>query len=150
VLRAGSIGPETSGSGSAAGEPETNAAGRRSAIGTFGYMAPEQAIDPERIDFRADIYALGATLYEAAVGSPPFPLGNAARCLEMHAREPPPPPESRRPGLPAEFSALLLRMLAKKPDDRFPSYDALLAALKQLSVLGAQSPTAPETETGTD
>jgi len=134
VLRAGTMGQEP---GSSESDPSTT--GRRAAIGTFGYMAPEQAIDPERIDFRADIYALGATLYEAAVGAPPFPLGNAARCLEMHARELPPPPESRRPGLPPELSALLLRMLAKKPDERFASYDALIAALKHLAALGAST-----------
>jgi len=132
VLRAGTMGHEASSS-----ESDASTTGRRAAIGTFGYMAPEQAIDPERIDFRADIYALGATLYEAAVGAPPFPLGNAARCIEMHARELPPAPESRRPGLPPELSALLLRMLAKKPDDRFVSYDALLSALKSLAALAA-------------
>jgi serine/threonine-protein kinase len=59
----------------------------------------------------------------------------------MHARELPPAPESRRPGLPPELSALLLRMLAKKPDDRFASYDALIAALKHLATLGASVPT---------
>jgi len=136
VLRAGTLAHEP---GSSEADPSTTS--RRAAIGTFGYMAPEQAIDPERIDFRADIYALGATLYEAAVGAPPFPLGNAARCLEMHARELPPAPESRRPGLPPELSALLLRMLAKKPDDRFASYDGLIAALKHLATLGASVPT---------
>ena len=138
VLRAGTMGHEAGSSDS-----DASTTGRRAAIGTFGYMAPEQAIDPERIDFRADIYALGATLYEAAVGAPPFPLGNAARCLEMHAHELPPAPESRRPGLPPELSALLLRMLAKKPDDRFVSYDALISALKSLAALAAASgPTA--------
>jgi serine/threonine protein kinase len=131
VLRAGTVAPEQ-----AEQEPAT---GRRSAIGTFGYMAPEQAVDPERVDFRADIYALGATLYEAAVGAPPFPLGDPARSLEMHAHEPPPPPETRRPGLPPELSALLLRMLAKKPDDRFDSYDALIAALKHLGDLSKKA-----------
>jgi serine/threonine protein kinase len=100
-------------------------------------MAPEQAIDPERVDFRADIYALGATLYEAAVGAPPFPLADPACCLQMHAHEPPPPPELRRPGLPPELSALVLRMLAKKPDDRFASYDALIDALARVAALGA-------------
>jgi serine/threonine-protein kinase len=113
-------------------------------------MAPEQAIDPERIDFRADIYALGATLYEAAVGAPVFPLGSVARCLEMHAHEPPPPPETRRPGLPPAFSALLLRMLAKKPDDRFASYDALIDTLEHLAALGAEAGEVPHTPTTRD
>jgi serine/threonine protein kinase len=125
VLRAGALAPEP-------GE-RVPAAGRRAAIGTYGYMAPEQAVDPERIDFRADIYALGATLYEAAVGAPPFPLGDPARCLDLHAREAPPPPDARNPSLPPALSALLLRMLAKLPDDRFPSYDALAEALARIA-----------------
>ena len=106
---------------------------RRAAIGTYGYMSPEQAVDPERVDFRADIYSLGATLYEAVVGAPPFPLRDPARCLEMHAHEPPPAPEARAPGVPAALSALLLRMLAKKPDDRFSSYDALARAFDEVA-----------------
>ena len=51
----------------------------------------------------------------------------------MHAHEPPPAPEARRPGLPAALSALLLRMLAKKPDDRFASYDALARAFDEVA-----------------
>jgi serine/threonine protein kinase len=109
-------------------EPEQPTA-RRATIGTYGYMAPEQAVDPERIDFRADIYSLGATLYEAAVGAPPFPLGDPATCLEQHASHPVPPPEHRLPGFPPPLSLLLLRMLAKTPDDRFPSYADLRQAL---------------------
>lgn len=107
---------------------DADAAGGRkpSTIGTYGYMAPEQAVDPDAVDFRADIYSLGVTLYEALVGAPPFPLGDAARCLEMHARAPVPPPEERVPGISRAVSALVLRMLAKNPDDRFASYDALL------------------------
>src|SRR5205085_2325336 len=106
--------------------------GKRSTIGTYGYMAPEQADDPERIDFRADIYSLGVTLYEAAVGAPPFPLGDPAACQEMHASHPVPPPHERAPGIPAALSTLLLRMLAKLPDDRFASYDAVAEALDQV------------------
>jgi serine/threonine protein kinase len=103
--------------------------GRRATIGTYGYMAPEQAADPERIDFRADVYSLGVSLYEAAVGAPPFPLGDPATCLEMHASHAVPPPHERSPGIPPALSALLLRMLAKRPDDRVSSYDALAEAL---------------------
>jgi serine/threonine protein kinase len=106
--------------------------GRRATIGTYGYMAPEQAVDPERIDFRADIYSLGVTLYEAAVGAPPFPLGDPSACVEMHASHPVPPPHERAPGIPAGLSALLLRMMAKLPDDRFSSYDALAEALARV------------------
>jgi serine/threonine-protein kinase len=113
-------------------QPEAPAADdRRATIGTYGYMAPEQAADPERIDFRADIYSLGVTLYEAAVGAPPFPLGDPVTCQEMHASHPVPPPHERSPGIPVAVSELLLRMMAKHPDGRFPSYDALTRAIEQ-------------------
>jgi serine/threonine-protein kinase len=115
------------------GEAEASSAGRRaSTIGTYGYMAPEQAVDPDGVDFRADIYSLGVTLYQAVVGEPPFPLADAPRCLELHARAPVPPPEERRPEVPRALSALLLRMLAKNPDDRFASYDALAEAFARV------------------
>ena len=106
---------------------------RASTIGTYGYMAPEQAVDPDRVDFRADIYSLGVTLYEATVGEPPFPLADPPRCLELHARAPVPAPDERSPGVPRALSALLLRMLAKNPDDRFASYDALSEAFARLA-----------------
>jgi serine/threonine protein kinase len=115
------------------GDEPAQPSGRRATIGTYGYMAPEQATDPERIDFRADIYSLGATLYEAAVGAPPFPLRDPATCLEMHASAPVPPPDERAPGFPPALSTLLLRMLAKRPDDRFPSYGALVEALDRVA-----------------
>jgi eukaryotic-like serine/threonine-protein kinase len=127
-------------------DPEAPPARRASTIGTYGYMAPEQAVDPDGVDFRADIYSLGVTLYEAAVGEPPFPLADAPRCLEMHARAPVPPPEERSPGVPRALSALLLRMLAKNPDDRFPSYDALAEAFaRAAATLAPAAATTPTT-----
>jgi serine/threonine-protein kinase len=93
-------------------------------------MAPEQATDPQRVDFRADVYALGVTLYEALTGSLPFPARDPARCVEMHRNHPVPAPESRVPGVPPGLSALVLWMLAKRPEDRPPSYEALEEALR--------------------
>jgi serine/threonine-protein kinase len=116
-------------------DAESSNGRRASTVGTYGYMAPEQAVDPDGVDFRADIYALGVTLYEAAVGEPPFPLADAPRCLEMHARAPVPAPEERAPGVPSALSALLLRMLAKNPDDRFASYDALADAFARVAAI---------------
>jgi serine/threonine protein kinase len=101
-------------------------------VGTYGYMSPEQAADPERVDFRSDVYALGVTLYEAATGALPFPARDAARCLELHRTQPVPPPESRVPGLPPALCALLTAMLAKRPEDRPSSYEALESSLKRI------------------
>jgi serine/threonine-protein kinase len=112
--------------------PEGQPLGKAAVVGTYGYMSPEQASDPERVDFRSDVYSLGVTLYEAATGSLPFSAREPARCLEMHRTQPVPVPESRAPGLPPALSALLLRMLGKRPEDRPSSYEALEAALRRV------------------
>jgi len=104
-------------------------------VGTPGYMAPEQAQNADRVDFRADIYGLGVTLYHAAVGQPPFPLEDKRQVLVLHRTEPVPPPRQVRPSVPEGLSRLLLWMLAKDPAQRPPSYEMLMAELKGL-ILG--------------
>jgi serine/threonine-protein kinase len=104
--------------------------GRPAVVGTYGYMSPEQAADPQRVDFRSDVYALGVTLYEAATGALPFPARDPARCLAMHRHQPVPPPHEKVPGLPGGLSALLVWMLAKRPEERPGSYDILETALR--------------------
>ena len=94
-------------------------------------MAPEQSLDSESVDLRADIYSLGVSLYHASVGSTPFPYRDVHACLEMHRKQLPPLPESRFPDFPPVVSKLLLRMLAKQPDQRPPSYDVLIQLLRE-------------------
>jgi eukaryotic-like serine/threonine-protein kinase len=101
-------------------------------VGTPGYMAPEQGIDPGAVDFRADVYALGATLYHAAVGRPPFPLDDARRCLELHRTARPEEPHRRRPEVGEDLSRLLMAMLAKRREDRPGSYDQIARALQEV------------------
>jgi serine/threonine protein kinase len=105
-------------------------AGQSLVVGTYGYMSPEQAADARKVDFRSDIYSLGVTLYEAATGSLPFPARDPARWLQLQRGEPAPPPQSRRPDLPARLCALLLAMLARQPVERPDSYEALETALR--------------------
>lgn len=85
-------------------------------VGTPPYLAPEQARG-EAADARSDLYALGAVLYECAVGRPPF-TGDLEALLEAIQTEPPVRPKLVRPELPAELDALLVALLAKHPDQR--------------------------------
>ena len=87
-------------------------------VGTRGYMAPEQARNPRRVDFRADVYALGITLCQALTGVAPYAHRS---CLEIVRN------------VPAALSPLLRRMIAPCPSDRPSSYEALLGALKHAS-----------------
>ena len=97
--------------------------------GTPQFMAPEQATCDRSLDARADIYSLGAMLYYTLTGRPPFPGGSAFAVMMAHARDPVEPPSRIRPELPADLVAVVLRCLAKKPDERFPSVKSLSEAL---------------------
>jgi serine/threonine-protein kinase len=94
-------------------------------VGTLAYLSPEQ-ITGAGIGFTADLYGLGATLYEALTGQPPF-LG--PDIVGQHLSETPQPPSVLRPGLHPEHDQVLLRALAKAPGDRFPSADAMAEAI---------------------
>jgi diguanylate cyclase (GGDEF)-like protein len=108
------------------GDPDSTAV-----IGTLRYSAPEQSGLLRRpVDGRADLYALGAVLYECATGAPPFDTAEVGELLRRHAHEPAPDPRDARPELPAGLATIISRLLAKDPDDRFPSGDELAAALR--------------------
>jgi len=107
------------------------------AMGTLAYMAPEQASGKD-LDARADIYALGVVLYELATGELPFQIKTITEAVFKHNFTPPPPPRSKRPELPESVEGLILRCLAKLPDERFASAADLSAALRE--VLGADLP----------
>jgi serine/threonine-protein kinase len=87
-------------------------------VGTPDYMAPEQAKNSRRVDIRADVYSLGCTLYFLLAGRPPFAEGTAIEKILKHQLDPVPPVRQYRPDVPAEVEELLLRMLAKQPQDR--------------------------------
>jgi serine/threonine protein kinase len=86
-------------------------------LGTPGFISPEQA-DGGRATERSDLYALGCVLYEILAGRPPFTAGTAVALLYRHAYEEPPPLGDLRNDVPADFTSLVMRLLAKSPDDR--------------------------------
>ncbi len=100
-------------------------------IGTPHYISPEQA-QGRPVDGRADLYALGVTLYKAATGELPFRSSDWFELARMHVEEPPTPPTTHRADLSGRFERVVLRCLAKHPDDRYPSADALATELDEL------------------
>ena len=85
------------------------------------YLAPEQALDSHGVDGRADIYGLGCALYFLLTGHPPFPNGTLPQRLMMHQNQPPPSIFKDRPDAPQELVDICLKMIAKKPDQRYQS-----------------------------
>jgi len=99
-------------------------------VGTPQYMAPEQAMGQRTIDARADIYALGAILYEMLAGEPPFTGPNAQAIVARVLTEPVRPPGARRDTVPSALDAVILKALAKLPADRYPTSSAFSNALR--------------------
>jgi Protein kinase domain len=87
-------------------------------VGTIDYIAPEQ-IQDKPVDGRADIYSLGCVLYECLTGRVPFVKDVDAAVIWAHVQEPPAPPSTVRPELPAAIDDVVARALAKEPDERY-------------------------------
>lgn len=88
-------------------------------LGTYDYLSPEQALDPRQADVRSDIYSLGCTFYHALTGRPPVPEGTAAAKLHAHRNDAPIDPRDLNPAVPDSLAAVLGRMMAKDPNDRY-------------------------------
>ncbi len=106
-------------------------------LGTPLYMPPEQARGGENVDARADVYSLGCVLFHMLTGRPPFDAENSVDIIMAHLLEPAPAPSQVVPEIPACVDDLVLRCMAKDPDDRIASMSELRvecsAALAQLS-----------------
>ncbi len=109
-------------------------------IGTIAYMSPEQ-VKGEDLDFRSDLYSLGATLYHMISGKQPFEADNAVSVAFKHLNEPPAPPRKLNPGLSAGIEAVVLRMMAKPPEKRYQSFDTLIEDLESVLTQGHPSST---------
>jgi len=106
------------------------------AMGTADYMAPEQASDSRSVDIRADLYSLGCTLYKLLSGRAPFSGPDYRGTLDKlnaHVREPAPPIRQLAPEVPDKLAAILDRLLAKDPADRFATPAEVAAALEPFS-----------------
>ena len=104
------------------------------AVGTLQYSAPEQGGTLNRpVDARSDLYALGAVLHECLTGAPPFDSDDASELLRLHAGATPPDPREVRPDVPDTLAALVAKLLAKDPDDRYQTASGLAADLRRLA-----------------
>jgi serine/threonine protein kinase len=99
-------------------------------VGTMDYIAPEQTTDSTAVDGRADIYALGCTLYFALTGRPPFPGGTGRDKIRRHRQEEPTPLCELAPDVPVSFARLVEWMMAKDPAQRPPSAVAVEEELR--------------------
>jgi eukaryotic-like serine/threonine-protein kinase len=112
-------------------------------LGTVFYLAPEQALG-QQVDGRTDLYALGVMLYEMVTGRLPFTGEDPLAVLSQHLHASVVPPHTLRPDLPSHLEAVILRLLAKDPGDRYPSAADLLAELETIDISpGAQAPARP-------
>ncbi len=109
-------------------------------MGTLDYIAPEQVMDSHAVDLRADLYSLGCTLYHLLTGRPPFPGGRPVEKLYKHRHEEPVPVEQRRPEVPADVAALVRRLMAKRPEDRYSTAAELVCALDGLVYAAPATP----------
>src|SRR4029453_11192907 len=115
-------------------------------VGTAAYMAPEQALG-KTLDGRADLYALGVVLYELTTGRVPFPGNDPLATISQHLHAPVVPPRALRPDLPRALETVILRLLAKDPDQRFATAGETLSALRN-SLTGAEASAETEVDGG--
>ncbi|MCA8995607.1 MAG: protein kinase, partial [Planctomycetaceae bacterium] len=109
-------------------------------VGTVDYMSPEQAVDSKAADIRSDIYSLGCTWYHMITGQPPYPDGSVTNKLTAHATFPLPDPRLLNKKIPEPVVAVIHRMIAKKPEDRYATPAELINDLESESILRGEEP----------
>lgn len=111
------------------GEAGSDLTGLGKMLGTPDFVAPEQTRDATNADIRADLYSLGCTLYYLLAGRPPFIGRGMYEVLEAHQFHTPQPLTLVRPEVTPELAAVVARMMAKRPDDRYPTPGDVMTAL---------------------
>jgi serine/threonine protein kinase len=117
-----------------------------SLLGTPDYMAPEQARSVQTADIRADVYALGCTLYHALAGQVPFPETSVVRLLMRHATEAPRPLAQLNPAVPPGLQQIVEWMMAKDPARRYPTPERAAQALQVFLAAGEEAPPGPDSK----
>ncbi len=108
-------------------------------VGTVSYMPPEQAMGGETTP-KADLYSLGAMLYEMVTGRPPFLGDDSVAIIGQHINTPPVAPMWHRSDCPRPLEALIMRLLAKDPSERPESAADVLTALEGIDLTPLESP----------
>jgi serine/threonine-protein kinase len=116
-------------------------------MGTPDYLAPEQTLDSHTVDIRADLYSLGCTLYYLLSGRVPFPGGSLGQKLIRHQLREPESVEQLRPEVPAAVAAVVRKLMAKKPEERYQTPAEAAAALAAV-LAGDDRSFAPATTEG--
>jgi serine/threonine protein kinase len=112
-------------------------------VGTPLYMSPEQALGRHDVDARADVYGMGVVLFHMLTGAPPFEGEDSQEIVSRHLSEPVPIKTLSRDRIPPWLSRIVIRCLAKRPEDRYPTAHALLEALRDGQGAAAKSNTEP-------
>ena len=121
-------------------DPDSRLVDTDTILGTLDYLAPEQAKNSSAVDPRADMYALGATLYFLLAGHPPFTETDISRKLEQKQFSDPPPLHEFRPYIPEGLSRIVQRLLARNPAHRYATPDDAARALEAWATPGPEFP----------
>jgi serine/threonine-protein kinase len=116
-------------------------------VGTAKYLSPEQ-VRGEQVDGRSDVYALGVVLYELLCGRPPFAAETSTATALARLTTEPLRPRQVRAGLSRDLEDIVLKAMARRPEDRFPTAAAMCSALDGLDLRNLEGDDGPETPTG--
>ena len=112
-------------------EESITLAGHDEVLGTVDFLAPEQLEDPHNVDPRVDLYSLGCTMFYLLTGKAPFDEGSMSDRLMAHQIQEPPNICELRPEVPEDLAGIVYKLMAKRPDDRYPTAAALRDELAQ-------------------
>jgi serine/threonine protein kinase len=119
---------------------KTIVGGQGYVLGTMDYIAPEQVDDPTGVDARADLYAMGCSLYFALTGQPPFPGGTSQEKMKRHRTEHPDPLTDFNPTVPVEFARIVQKLMEKAPGRRYQTAKAVRDALRPWAASDPETP----------